>query len=154
MKRFVWLVLLTVAAIFGGQLFPASDIAQLQPIQVIRVDIRQDQVLVQTDTDAAGMGANLAAAFEDLKCKTAGDIFLDTADYVLVTQRGSVLLPQLLTYLRPACRVCLERGQADLKLVAKYLMIHDPEYTLMQYAAEKDNIPVLICKEGSMELVS
>ncbi len=154
MKRILWLVLLLAIAVFGSKLFEATDVARLQPVEVIRLSAQGDLLCVETDTGQSGMGETLAAAFENLKATSSGDIFLDTADYLILTKQTAVMAGEMMNYMRPACRVCVESGVADLTVVANYLNSHEPTLSLMQCCGEMRELPVLKTQEGRMELVS
>ncbi len=154
MKRIIWLAALLAAAALGSELFHASDVAKLQPVEVLRVECLGQGFRVETDTGEVGAGEDLAEAFANLKAVTAGDIFLDTVEYVLLPEGQPQLSGELAAYLRPACRVCLEKGRAELSQVGKFLDVHPPEPTLMDCQGELPPLPVLITEEGRMELVS
>ncbi len=152
MKRFAIFALLLLATFFGSRLFERSDIARLQPVEVLRVTLEEKKIRVETDTGQAGQGRDLQEAFEDLKRRSAGDIFLDTVEFVLVNESEGSLTRELMEYLRPACLVCLERGRADLEAVAAFLDTHRPMTTLMN--CRGGQLPVLVIREEGMELVS
>ncbi len=154
MKRIIWMLVLLAAAVFGSRLFGRSDVAKLEPVEVIRVSVQENDILVETDTGQSGRGKDLETAFENLKHRTAGDVFLDTADYVILTNATQKMAGELLDYLRPACRVCVEKGSAELTQAADYLSIHTPQITLMECRQKDVQIPKLVVKEGAMELVS
>ncbi len=153
MKRIAILAVIAVTAVLGSSLFPASDVAKLEPVEVIRIQMDRGQILVETDTGQLGRGADLQRAFADLKNRASGDIFLDTAEYVILTEDSRGEIVGLLDYLRPACRVCLEWGRADLQQVAAFLDIHEPELTIMDCQGGQMDLPALVTKEGRMELV-
>ncbi len=154
MKRIIWMVVLLAAVVFCSRLFGRSDVARLEPVEVIRVSVRDSDILVETDTGQSGRGEDLEEAFENLKHRTAGDVFLDTADYVILTNTTQKMAGELLGYLRPACRVCVEKGAVELPRAADYLSVHTPQITLMECRQKDVQIPKLVVKEGAMELVS
>ncbi len=154
MKRILWMAVLLAAAAFGSRLFGRSDVAKLEPVEVIRVSVQANEIVVETDTGQSGRAETLEKAFENLKHRCPGDIFLDTADYVVLTSATESKAAALLDYLRPACRVSTEKGSAELTEVADYLAIHVPEITLMECQQKDVKIPKLVVKEGAMELVS
>lgn len=154
MKRWIWcLAALVLTVAVGGMPFAGTDVAQLQPVEMIRVSQGERQVLVETDTGDRGVGSNLAEAFEDLKQTTSGHVFLETAEYLLLSPEMVERLPELTDYLRPACAVCLELGRAELERAAAFLSAHEPELTLRDYQAGRMDIPALITQKGEMHLV-
>lgn len=132
--------------------FQKSDVGQLQPVEVLSVSIRNGVVVMETDTQDMGLGQTLEEALSDLEKTTAGDVFLDTADYILVTAESEYLLPQLAENMRPGCALCVTAGEIDLTAAAKYLANHKPALTLRQYRAGERDIPKLISVNGRLYL--
>ncbi len=151
MKR--WILLLVLGALLLWQPFSASDMAQLKPVEVIRVTTAPSGILVETDTGEMGMGNNLKEAFTDLKNTSSGDIFMETADRLLISPMAVELLPELTDYLRPACNICVDMGEAELASVNAFLSIHEPGVTLQDHQAGQKSLPVLYLIDGRMYLV-
>ena len=152
MKHWVWYLLgLLLVAAFGGMPFMGTDVAQLQPVQVVQITRAFGQVAVQTDTGDFGTGPTLDLAFEDLKRTTPGQVFLETAEFLLLATGAENLLPELTEYLRPGCNVCLITGEADLELAATFLDAHPPQVTLQDCRAENVVLPLLVAYEGRLE---
>ena len=155
MKRWLWCIAALVLAVsLGGMPFTGTDIASLQPVEVLRIQMEGQQILVEMDTGDRGSGESLEAAFTDLKKSTPGEVFLETADYLLINDDAKALLEQLGEYLRPACSVCIEDGIAELESVASFLTAHEPGLTLQEYRAGDRALQHLITREGRMYLVS
>lgn len=155
MKRWIWLLPIAAAIVLlSGQRSPARDVALLQPVQVIRVSNDIPLIKVETDTGEFGCGTTLEEAMTQLKATASAEIFMDTADYLLVAPNAQWLIPQLAEYLRPGCAVCVERGTADLTLVGDFFKIHRPQITLSNYQAGNQDLPELWTQEGRMSLVS
>lgn len=151
MKR--WLMLLAVGALLLWKPFKASDVARLKPVEVIRVTTSGQGIVVETDTGESGMGEDLDQAFADLKETASGDIFLETADRLLVSSQAVHLLPELTDYLRPGCNICVEMGEVELDMVSAFLNIHEPGMTLQDHRAGETVLPVLYMIDGRMYLV-
>ncbi len=153
MKHWVWYLagLVVTAAVFGMP-FTASDVAKLQPVQVVQVSLQTDGVVVQTDTGDFGMGESLEEAFDDLKRTTPGYVFLETAQYLLVTHSAAPLLRELSLYLRPGCSVYMIVGKAELTEVAQYLSAHTSNVTLRDCAADDYSLPLLIAEGGEVSI--
>ena len=111
MKKWgIFLVMLTLLLLPGQ----GKDAAELIPVEVVRVAIQDGQVQIETDTGQTGTGGNWAEAVEKLRAGTAGEIFLDTADVLLVGPGAGNILPQLEGDIRPGCGVYDDRGCGGL----------------------------------------
>lgn len=152
MKRWLLYAAVLLAAVTVKP-FRGTDIAKLQPVEVLRVSVEMGKVRVQTDTGDSGSGADLAAALKNLRQTTAGEVFLETADYLIVSEKALSLLPELTRYLRPGCAVCMELGTPALENVSVFLNTHTPKVSLQDYRAEKTPLPILITREEEMMLV-
>ncbi|MBQ4601103.1 MAG: hypothetical protein IJO56_00730 [Oscillospiraceae bacterium] len=154
MKHWLWYVLaIAVLSMLGFAPFQGTDVAKLKPVEVIRVSTDRGSMFVETDTGDIGVGMDAASAFADLKEKASGDIFLETADFILVDPMLAGKISEFSTFLRPACSVCLEFGDADIEAVADFLTAHKPELTLQDIAAGAGSVPALVVQEGRMRLV-
>lgn len=97
------------------------DVAKLEPVQTVAVSISQQQILIETDTENCGQGSTISEAIADLEENTPGVIYLDTAQYLLLTKEASRYWKDLETYMRPSVRVSLWDGAGDVETAAKYL---------------------------------
>lgn len=130
----------------------ATDVGELLPVELLYVDRKETGVRVETDTGETGYGENLMAALSDLKATAPGSVFLETADYLVVTREAADLLPQLRKILRPATRVCLGVN-ADAGAAA-YLSAHKPEVMLKDIRSAGKPLPVLVGMGERYHLVS
>ena len=97
------------------------DVAELEPVQTVAVSISQQQILIETDTKNRGKGLTIREAIADLEENTPGVIYLDTAQYLLLTKEATQYSNDLKTYMRPDVRVSLWDGEGDVAAAAKYL---------------------------------
>lgn len=97
------------------------DIAKLEPVQTVAVYVENGEVVLATDTQNVGRGANAQKALADLEENTPGVIYLDTAEYLLVTEDAQKYAEQLRTDLRPSVKVVLWDGISSVKDAAEYL---------------------------------
>lgn len=154
MKHWGWFIgAVAITVALGFMPFRGTDIAKLQPVELIRVQHMPDGFLIVTDTGNVGRGTDLESAFRDLKETASGEVFLETAEYLLIGHQETIYLRQLAKWLRPACKVCCTEDAVDLKQAISYLRIHDPQRTLQQWRAGVPGIPELIMKEGRLYLV-
>ena len=151
MKLWIWLLpgILLVGVL---ELWPfrASDVAKLQPVEVLAVYGENEEITIATDIGVKGKGSSVQMALGDMKETASGMIFLETVDYLLIAPEQVALLPELSSYLRPACRVCLWKGDIKLQDVADFLDTHKTTLTLLSYLAEPAEIPLLAGKDGVM----
>lgn len=154
MKRWLryglWIVLL---AALGFAPFRGTDVAKLNPVELIRASKNGGYILVETDGGDFGVGEDAPSAFADLKQKAAGEIFLETADYLLIAPELSDQIFEFGKYLRPACAVCLEYGEADLEKAVAFLKTHKPETSILDIRGGETRYPSLMVWEERMLLV-
>ena len=144
-------ILLLVAAIaitgFAGLLpFRGTDVAKLHPVEVLVVYEAGEMVNIETDTGLLGIGESVGKTIENLKLVAAGEIFLDTANYVLIGENSILLLNELYDFLRPACQVYIFSGRGEWTNVAEYLETHPSIITLLSYRQGKGEIPKIVVK--------
>lgn len=151
MKKWIVAAALVAVSVAGRS---GTDVAKLQPVQVVAVTKQDGQVLLQTDTGSFGIGADVAAALSDMGRTSASEVFLDTAEFLLVDPKCEDQLPALEELLRPACMVCRMEGDVELEDVGSFLRNHSPERTLKDWRAGEVIHQVLVTKEGRTELVS
>lgn len=146
MKRWIGLLAGFALAVF---LAPSKemDISALRPVELLFLYKEDGMIGIKTDTGDSGTGADLSAAVEDLKATAPGEIFLDTADYVMVTAETKGYLRELKEILRPAAEVVLAQGEFNMSEAVEFLRIHNPGMKLKDYRSE-DSLPVLAAKEG------
>lgn len=154
MKKWLFYVL-ALAAIpvlgFGG--FGGEDVGKLRPVQVVMIRNLNGGLCLLTDTEDIGNGRDAHQAITDMKQTAPANVFLDTADYLLLEAGMEKWLPQLQDYLRPSCSLCYTIGNVDPVQAAEYLQLHEPELTLTQYEAGEYRLPYLISEEGRLRLV-
>lgn len=131
MKR-VLLTILTVSVLAALTRLPspATDIGKLEPVAAVRITATEKGIEVETDTGACGSGADLSAAVADLQNRAGAYVFLDTADYLLLSGLSDGQTTQLFRIFRPAAYVCVTEKHCDLSEAAEYFAIHPPEKIL------------------------
>ena len=119
------------------------DVAKLEPVQTVAVSAADGMVVIETDTKNAGQGEDLPAAINDLEENTPGVIYLDTAQYLLLTEAAQDYAQELQAYLRSSVKVSLWDGKGSVENAAKFLGARSKLPTLGQWirgaknAAEK-----------------
>ena len=155
MNRWLWMPeALFVVAVLGSRPSAGTDVGKLQPVQVVCLARTNGNVMVCTDTGDCGTGADLKTAVEDMKACAAGEIFLETADHLLLMPDCLELLEEAAVLLRPSCTLCLLEGEPNLEQIGQFLDLHAPKVTLMEYRAGWGKLQTLKTTDGRMCLVS
>lgn len=128
-----------------------KDLGSLQPVQLVQVTTCNGKLRIRTDTGSMGQGLTVAEAVEDLQEGADGTVYLETADFLLVTALTSRFLPDLSDYVRPGTEVARINSLVDGKTAAKYLSVHHPTTTLRQAKAD-NHMENLHFGEGRYEL--
>ena len=82
-----WLIpaaVLAAVAIFSRLPHPARDIADLKPVRAIYIHMEGRTLHIETDTGDSGAGGDLSEAHEALRAEADGEIFLDTAEFLIL----------------------------------------------------------------------
>ena len=126
-------VLLAAALIAVGILsrlpHPARDIGKLKPVRVVYLYIEGERLHIETDTGDSGTGVDLSSAAENLRRNADGEIFLETAEFLLLSPDVPVTA-ELDDYFRPTCKVAYVESPPDLAAVGQFLATHPPEFSL------------------------
>ena len=133
-----WLYLLGAVAAIGllARLpHPARDISELKPVWVVYLYMDGETLCIETDTGDSGSGKDLAEAASDLRSDADGEIFLETAEFLILSPEVAVT-SLFYQYLRPGCRICQAENPPDLETAADYLTAHPPPMTLAHLRAE------------------
>ena len=125
---------LTAVAIFSRLPHPARDIADLKPVRAVYIHMEGRNFHVQTDTGDSGTGHDLTEACADLRSKADGEIFLDTAEFLILDPEVPIT-EEFYSLLRPDCRVAFTDTPPDLEKAAPYLSQHPPILTLARQRA-------------------
>ena len=109
------------------------DVAKLEPVQTVAVSVADGQINFETDTGNRGRGENVQAAIDDLEENTPGVIYLDTAQYLLITEQAAQYSQELEKYLRTTVKVSLWDGQGRVEQAAKFLAVRGDLLTLRRW---------------------
>lgn len=141
-----------IAALVAALLVPVerSDVGQLQPIEVVSLSAEGAQIIVRTDTGDEGKGVTVDEAIRNLKDTTAGIVYLDTAEYLLVYESAFNAVSEMRRHLKEKVMVCAAEGKMDLELAAGYLDVHSPQTILEQWSGDPEE--VLACSEDRFVL--
>ena len=153
MKKLVlWALVIVVISVADMLPFTGTDVAKLHPIEVLIVQQNNGILSISTDSGITGFGKDVSQAISDLKLVAAGDVFLETANYVLLSPGCEDVIDTLFAYIRPACQIYLFEGEGNWSQVAKYLESHPSKATLLACKRGEPYIPKIIIQEGEFRL--
>ena len=75
-------------------------------------------------------------ALENLKQNSAGIIYLDTAEFLTVTENAKEYIGSMKALLKEKVRVCQWNGEGELSTVGKYMKAHKIGVRLQQWKPE------------------
>ena len=119
-----------------------SDIGKLRPVQVVSVYKENNWTVMETDTKDKGYGGTAQQALRNLKETSNGVIYLDTADYLLVTKDTVDAVEELQQELKDNVKLCMIAKPVDLGDVSEYLGVHGGLPKLKAWAKGTE-LPVL-----------
>ena len=119
-----------------------SNIGQLHPVQVVSVYKENNWVVIETDTEDRGIGGSALQALQNLKDTTSGNIYLDTAEYLLLTKDTQEEVEALRAELKDSVQLCMCAKQVDLAAAGKYLSVHG-QLPKMKHWKKGTELPVL-----------
>ena len=126
-KRIVLYLAALALLLLGGR---GTDIGRLRPVEVVRLYEQNGILVLDTDTGDVGWGLTVEQAVNKLKETTAGEIYLDTADFLLIEEGLGDYLPALRPYLKKKTGAVYATEKMDLKAAAGYLQVHHPSGTV------------------------
>ena len=114
-----------IYAVILGLLFLAPvkrlDVANLQPVQTVAIYTEPGFVVLQTDTQNVGRGATVTEAVANLEENTPGVVYLDTAEYLLISKDAESYVDALRQYLKPSVKVSSWQTGEGIENAAKFL---------------------------------
>lgn len=125
-----WIILLLALLLSTMLPSPGTELGELRPVSVLKVETEGKRIRLSTDTMDAGVGETLDGALRNLEDTTPGHVFLDTVENLVITKETRFLLPELKKILRPTVTVCVAEADLDLETASEYLHSHAPEMKL------------------------
>ena len=143
----MYIVVAAIVALLSVTPFKATDISKLAPVEVVWLAEEAGQILLVTDTEDVGRGADVMEALSNMRATSTGTIFLDTADYLIVETGAEKFLDQVAAVLRPSCMLCQANQMPNLKETAEFFSVHKWDVTLRQWQNERTELPLFIEEE-------
>ena len=101
------------------------DVGKLEPVQAVWMYTAADKIVLETDTEDRGSGRSVDEALADLENRCKGIIYLDTAQFLLVSENSVDHIPALGHYLKGSVKVCQWEGKGSVADAAKYMAAHE-----------------------------
>lgn len=127
------------------------DIERLKPVELVFVYEDENNTVIETDTGDKGVGENAEAALQNLKDTTDGYIYLDTAEYLLMTEKTQDAVETLRPVLKKSLQLCLAEKNVDLVTAARFLPAHGKLPQLKQWK-QGETLKKLVCIEERLKL--
>lgn len=122
MKNWLYMLVLgAMAVLFPGR---GTDVGELLPVELVRLRVEDGIYQAATDTGDLGTGPSLADAMEDLREGASGEIFLETADYLLLSEDTKECWDGLKEWFRPGTLVYGAEEAVEPEKTAAYLRSH------------------------------
>ena len=125
-RRMLYVSILALL-LLGGR---GTDIGRLHPVEVVQVYGKSGLVFLKTDTGDIGWGLTIQEAVKKLKETSTGEIYLDTADYLLLEEGVESSISELQPYLKKKTKMAYCEAGIDLEMAAAYLRMHTPAETV------------------------
>ena len=143
--------MLALAALMWFAPVKGTDVGKLLPVELVSLRKDGEALLVQTDTGDIGIGDTLDAAMRDLKRGAPGEIFLETADYLVLSANSREVWAGLADYFRPGTLVFLMEEPVDPGKTAQYLRPRQAGIPLNE-VEQAARLPMIRTEEGRVEL--
>ena len=122
MKRvLLYIMILTALMVVPVQ---GNDVGKLRPVQAILFYKEGEDFVLETDTDDRGVGRTPMDALVNLKETTPAIIYLDTAEYLLMTEDAQKAVDQLYSRLKKSVKLCQVDDYVDPEAAAQFLRVH------------------------------
>lgn len=150
MKKIILYALVLAAVLVWPE--QGTDIGKLLPVEALEIGRQGTGIIIRTDTGNTGSGKTVDEAIEDLKHTASGEIYLDTAAYLLVCEGDEALLEKIRPYVKPSIRLCQSEGLINLREVPGYLAIHEPSVKMKTWETGQ-KLEKLTQERGRLELI-
>ena len=150
MKR----IIIYVAVLAALMVVPikGTDVGLLKPVEVVFIYEDSGKTVIETDTGDKGIGISAEDALRNLEDTTAGYIYLDTAEYLVITEETEKMVERLRPKLKQSLQMCYGETCIDLMKAARFLPAHGRLPQLREWKNGMD-LPKLTCFEERMKFL-
>ena len=139
MKKLLRIALIGAALGALGLLpFRATDAAKLLPVKTVIITRSGEEYVVDVGAGVRAAGRTLSEALERLKEEITGEVFLPTAEQVVITEPAEEAVEAVAeeTAFRPAAGIYRTPAAApDPEALGDYLNSHPSNYTILEARA-------------------
>lgn len=100
-----------------------QDIGDLEPIQAVWMYTENGKIALKTDTGDYGVGDTVQSAVQTMKQNSEGLVYLDTAQFLLVSKDAVEYIDEIMGMLKKSVKVCQWEGN-DVLAAARYMQSH------------------------------
>lgn len=140
MKRIIIYIGILAALLFVP--VESHNVGELIPVQAVALSKENGRVVIETDTGNRGIGETVRKALQNLKDTASGNIYLDTAQYLLLGKETGAAADELRSELKRSVRICETAKKVDLAQAVKFLRVHGNLPKLKDWKKDAE-LPVL-----------
>ena len=119
-----WVLYIAILALVVAAPAKPVNIGDLLPIQAVAVYREDNRFRIETDTGDLGFGDTVSLALHSMRDTASGIIYLDTAEYLILTKDTLDAAEELRKELKPNVRLCMATNPLELTEVSGYLQVH------------------------------
>lgn len=124
-----------------------TELGKLLPVETLFIEKEAGEYVLSADAGGTARGKSLKAAVENLQRSAPGEIFLDTADYVLLTRETMDCIGELSAFVCPGTQVYVAEQGVCFEKIGDFLRTHGPEAPLYRVKKGEIEIPILCAEE-------
>ena len=118
------------------------DIGRLRPVEAVQLYEKAGLLFLKTDTGDVGWGLTVEQAVRKMKETAPGEIYLDTADYLVLEEGAETYLDSLRYYLKDRTAMVYGTERVNLQQVVSYLRMHRPSGKLGNSRIPKEMLSI------------
>lgn len=101
-----------------------TDVAKLRPIEAVAIYNEGSLLVLETNTEDVGRGEDAESALQNLIENTPAVVYLDTAEYLFVSEGAIAEVDALGAYLKPSVKVCVCEVSGHVQDAVKFAEVH------------------------------
>jgi len=122
------------------------NVGELEPVEAVFMIRKGNQLMLYTDTGSSGVGDSVDSAYLDLVEKTPAVVYLDTAEYLLLSSNAKGDIDAVRHLIKGSAGVCYFEEGMDIAEVVPYLNVHGHLPKLKHWNGDEP-LPVLTAEK-------